>query len=471
MRSSHMRLGTPIIVAMFVAAACGSAATPTPVVTSAPAATPTSTPVTSAPSPILTAGPPPSPSPTVSPTPGELDAPFGRGGLVVTDLSGRGSKDHVSAIAIQADGAIVLAGGSDWRNDDGEFEFVLARFDADGNLDQGFRPTRAAVFGRSEEVSLGIQADGKFVVAGSRLVRYNADGSLDTNFGNDGSTVDTNFGRGKMYDASHGALAIQRDGKIVLVGSSFPKGPEGGDSADFALERYTSAGSLDPSFGNRGTVLTNFHGESGDVASDLAILSDGTIVVAGSSSANGSYDFALARYRPNGSLDPSFGDGGTVVTDVGGQEYGRALAIQGDGKIVLAGDSCNSGCHAALARYNPDGSLDSSFGSSGLVVSAIDDMLGARTLAIQGDGKIVLAGTSHSGATFDFALARYNDDGTLDPSFGNGGIVVTDLGGSEGSDDLARALAIQGDGKIVLAGDSGASSGSSYDLVLARYDP
>src|SRR5439155_996244 len=243
--------------------------------------------------------------------------------------------------------------------------------------------------------------------------------------------LDPSFGTGGRVLTDFGggdgarALALQADGRIVVAGSS----SAGAFGSDFALARYNSNGSLDPSFGTGGRVLTDFGGD--DEARALALQDDGKIVVAGGF---GGPCFALARYNPGGTLDTSFGTGGRVLTDFGGDDEAAALALQADGKIVVAGFSDAGGfALAALARYNPNGTLDASFGSGGQVLTNFG---GAQALALQADGRIVVAG--------GIFLARYNQNGNLDPSFGSGGRALTDFD--------ALALALQPDGLVVLAG-------------------
>jgi len=260
------------------------------------------------------------------------------------------------------------------------------------------------------------------------------------------------------------ALVIQTDGKIVVAGSS--------DGA-FALARYLPNGALDPSFGSNGTVLTDFGFGSGseDYPSALALQPDGKIVVAGYSIAGGSHDFALARYLSNGTLDPSFSGDGTVLTNFGSgsTDLAYALVIQTDGKIVVAGSSDGA---FALARYLPNGALDPSFGSNGTVTTAFDSSVNAAAtdLALQPDGKIVVAGYSDGSGSYDFALARYLPTGALDPSFSGDGKVTTAFGSS--TYDIATDLALQLDGKIVVTGFSGPSPASDTQaFALARYLP
>jgi len=225
------------------------------------------------------------------------------------------------------------------------------------------------------------------------------------------------------------------------------------------LARYNPDGSLDTGFGPNGTGTTNA-GLSSSQALAVALQPDGKIIAAGSAQEPGlaSQDFALARFNPDGSLDTGFGSGGTVITGVAGVNEGaHALVLQPDGKIIVAGAA---GSSSALARYNPDGSLDAGFGSGGIVTTAFAGPSSANAVALQPDGMIVTAGTVFVGLG-DFALARYNPDGTLDPGFGAGGQATTDFAGG---DDAAFAVLLQPDGRVVAGGVS------AGDFALARYD-
>jgi uncharacterized delta-60 repeat protein len=276
-------------------------------------------------------------------------------------------------------------------------------FDGDGKVTTDFGVNSGRAF------SVAIQSDGKIVVAGGSnsdfaLARYNSNGSLDTTFDGDG-VVTTDFGNSDTAFS----VAIQSDGKIVVAGFSF-----NGRNGDFALARYNSDGGVDYSFGSGGKVATDFSGDY-DGAFSVAIQRDGKIVVAGGSDHNGSirlHDFALARYDSNGILDPTFGSGGKVTTDFGGNDEGaKSVAIQSDGKIVVAGHSGNVGSnnYFALTRYESNGSLDTTFDGDGKVTtdfgSGFDRAYG---VAIQSDGKIVVAGFSADSINEDFALARFN---------------------------------------------------------------
>src|SRR5262245_24661714 len=214
-----------------------------------------------------------------------------------------------------------------------------------------------------------------------------------------------------------------------------------------------SAGALDPTFGTGGKVTTDLQGSSQDDGQAVAVQADGKIVVAGSFQG---IDFAVVRYNADGTLDATFGTGGKVITNFGPgftTDAAQDLAIQSDGKIVVVGSSTNSvGTDFAVARYNADGTLDASFGTGGLVTTNFGgtSLDAAQGVAIQADGKIVVTGSSNSASPQDdFAVVRYNADGSLDTGFGTGGKVTTDFAGSI---DDAFAVALQADGKIVAAG-------------------
>jgi uncharacterized delta-60 repeat protein len=230
---------------------------------------------------------------------------------------------------------------------------------------------------------------------------------------------------------------------------------------------YAQPGSLDLSFDNDGIVTTAF-GNNTDQGYSVAIQSDGKIVVAGYSYNGSDYDFALVRYNADGSLDNSFDSDGKITTAIGnGDDLGFSVGIQSDGRIVVAGKSSNgSNDDFALVRYNTDGSLDNSFDSDGKVTTAIgsgDDK--GSSVAKQSDGKIMVAGLTYNGSDFDFALVRYNIDGSLDNTFDSDGKVTTAIGSG---DDMGLSVAKQNDGKIVAAGYS--NNGSNNDFALVRYN-
>lgn len=256
------------------------------------------------------------------------------------------------------------------------------------------------------------------------------------------------------------AVVIQPDGGIVTAGSRATSA-----GRDFALTRHDPSGNLDHDFGTGGIAATDLGGAD-DEAYDAALLPDGGIVAVGRTDAAGftKLDFGVARYRPGGTPDPGF-SGGLVRTDIlGGGDQANAVAVQPDGKIVVGGfATAGTSSDFALVRYNPDGTRDSSFDGDGIVTTdlgtASDDI---RALAIQPDGGIVAAGTAND----DVALARYLPDGRLDAGFGQGGKTIADFG----SDDVATGVALTGAGDILVAGST-LGPGVDRDFALARFTP
>jgi len=402
---------------------------------------------------------------------GDLDPTFGSAGKVVTDFGGF---DDARAIAIQADGKIIAAGAG------GQALFVLARYNLDGSLDSAFGSGGkvATPFpGAAAINAITIQDDGRIVAVGGvfiatagydfAIARYLSDGSPDYSFGSSGHVI-TDLESNS--DVATG-VAMQASGKILVVGSRVS--PTVG--FDFALIRYNVDGSLDGSFGVGGRVITALYGGN-ELASGLIVQPDDKVVVAGTAInfPTGFSDFALVRYDADGTLDDSFGSHGKATAGfVNAAAF--AIGIQSNGKLIAAGTVTNferaAAQEFALVRYGSDGSLDTSFGSAGKTTTpffGISDV--AKGLAIQVDGRIVVCGstlTNPTTLTRDFALARYNADGMLDVSFGSGGKVTTDF---FGSDEEARGVAVQKDGRVVVAGGSSNDRASlTDDFELARY--
>ncbi|MCP4786264.1 MAG: hypothetical protein GY903_19940 [Fuerstiella sp.] len=394
---------------------------------------------------------------------GDLDPGFGTGGVITTDIIG--ASDTASSVAIQSDGKIVVAGT---QRPNGAPTFAVSRYNTDGSLDTSFdgdgkQTTNFGTYNYANGMAL--QGDGKIVVVGTNdygshqdfaVSRYNADGSLDSSFDGDGKVV-TNI---KTYESGNG-VALQSDGKIVVVGKTTYGG--GVDYYAFGMIRYNTDGTLDTSFGGTGKFYTAFADQS--YANSVTVQPDGKIVTVGNTFAQSKLQ--LARYNADGSLDSSFDVDGKVTTDFGASsEAAYSVAVQGDGKIVIAGYSYNgSDNDFAVARYNTNGTLDTSFDGDGKVVTdfgSTNDV--GKSVAIQSDGKLVVTGYSGN----EFALARYNADGSLDTSFDGDGKLTTAIG----SGAFGSSVALQTDGKIVVAGSTDTGSGNQftqYDFAVARY--
>ncbi|MCP9496217.1 MAG: hypothetical protein MSG64_17370 [Pyrinomonadaceae bacterium MAG19_C2-C3] len=416
---------------------------------------------------------------TVHAQAGALDATFGTGGK--TTLNFDGDPNSAAAVVVQPDGKIII--GATARPNTG-FDFVLARYNPDGTPDGtfGFRGRAGRNFGADDFLyAIALQPDGKIIAVGSPFVagrpdgfviaRFNANGTFDASFGSFGG-VTTRFGTGanNFGFTLANAVTIQPDGKIVVAGSARDSSF---GSQNFALVRYTSAGALDETFGTGGKLITNIPG----VAEGVIAQPDGKIVVVGggifvSTSSGRSGNFDVARFKVDGTPDATFDGDGRITTNFGSAvQYAEAVALQPDGKIVAVGyatDSERSDERAfASARYNIDGSLDTSFGTSGKVKTKFtgNGSSSAQSVALQSDGKVVVAGSSSisdRSGELGFAVVRYNANGTLDDSFDSDGRLTTSFGTGGSS---AQSVAVQGDGKIVVFGD-GRTSGK---LILARY--
>ncbi len=375
---------------------------------------------------------------------GDPDPTFSGDGRQISDFGAGPSA--AEAVVRQGDGKIVAVGEADGN-------FLVARYNLDGSLDASFSGDGRTQtnFGASDGANDVVLQGNTIVVVGHTieqeghfgafaLARYNPNGSLETSFSGDGKQT-TDFGVG-CCDQANG-VAIQANGRIVAVGTP---------GAGFALARYNFNGSLDTSFSGDGKQTTSL----GGVANGVVLQSDGRIVVVGG---GGSGNFELARYNPNGLLDPSFSGDGRQTTNFGEFDLARGVALHGNGKIVAVG---GAGGDFGLARYNPGGSLDTSFSGDGRQTT--DFLFGAgdsaTDMAIHADGRIVAVGLASGGATGqDFALARYNTNGSLDPSFSGDGRKRT----SFGAFDIANGVALQGDGRIVAVGDG------NGEFALARY--
>ena len=392
--------------------------------------------------------------------PADLDAAFGGTGKVTTAI-GSGD-DYGYSIAVQNNGKIVVAGYSKNGSDD---EVALARYNADGSLDTAVNGTGKVTTSIGsvgiQGTGVVVQSDGKIVVSAIShngtdndfvLLRYSANGILDTSFSGDGIVI-TNVGDDIAF-----SVALQSDGKILVTGGSLN---------NFALIRYNSDGSLDTTFNGTGIVNTPI-GPANDTGWKVAVQSDLKIVVAGESFNGSNTDFAVVRYNTNGSLDTTFNGTGKVTTFIGtGDDVGYGLALQSDGKIVVSGSSFNgTDRDFAVVRYNANGSLDTTFNGTGKVTTPVGsgDDWGLR-MVLQSNGKIVVTGDSFTGSNKDIAVVRLNANGSLDTTFNGTGKVITPIGPGN---DTGNSMALQGDGKILVA--ASAIIGGNADFVVVRYE-
>ncbi len=403
-------------------------------------------------------------------TDGSLDLSFDGDGKVTTDFLT--FVDEAATLFIQPDGKFVAAGSST-NGINGNFS--VARYNSNGSLDTSFdgdgKVTTPINNFSDILTSVNVQTNGKIVAVGysriasspdnhTLLVGYNADGALDTSFDGDGKLKpEISVGR-----SGSNAVAIQPDGKIVAAGFSFFD-----SQSKFTIARYNTDGSYDTTFGGNGKVILGIGNTSFLYAEAVAIQTDGKIVVGGYISNNtAGVDFAIARYNADGSPDTTFDGDGLATVDIFGTDYLSGMIIQPDGKIVAAGGGQNfPNYYGTLVRFNTDGSLDTSFDGDGKIIAQSPDAYAFNALAIQPDGRIIAAGESlASGGVHNFAVIRYNPNGSPDTTFNGSGKAITIISGGV---DAISGVFVQSDGKILAAGD--AYYGNGIDrFAMARYN-
>jgi uncharacterized delta-60 repeat protein len=376
-----------------------------------------------------------------------LDSAFGVAGVTTDPQFG-------NAFAMQPDGKYLLAGSDNVADS----SFTVRRYNADGSPDLSFGSQGIAAInltsGTDYANALAVGADGKIVAAGAcntfgtaevGVVRLNSDGTPDLTFNGSGQVVTTLAGGSSYADA----VAIAKDGGVIAAGTS---------SQGLTVLRYTKTGALDATFNGTGVATTTWPsslGFSGGTARAVAIQSDGSIVAAGSDvPGNMVARMVVVRFTPAGALDPGFGNGGRVVLDPpGGWDEADALVLQSDGKIVTAGSTGATtepvslpDMEFMLVRLNIDGSLDPTFGSGGVVESDFgynDER--AFALALDAQNRIIAAGSGGAISAVKALIARYLPNGSIDPSFGNHGNMQFGFGTRL---DLFHGIAVQPDGSI-----------------------
>jgi uncharacterized delta-60 repeat protein len=421
------------------------------------------------------------------------DHPLSRPGVLVIKI---GKSTGSAGVSIQKDGKILVSEPSFVDNQKKQ-KLILIRRNADGSPDQTFGKAGMVItksFVNSFSVhseGLVLQEDGKAVLVGNGgsdrknkntgkrntdilVVRYNTDGQLDEGFNGSGWIVTDINGD---IDGAYG-VAVQKDQKIVVVGKTL----KWWGGYHFVVLRYNKDGTLDRGFGKRGKVITRVDSKMEGLARAVAIQPDGKILVAGRAMIHTSSDMAFVRYTPDGALDTAFGTKGKVMKRFVKDEWhissvANAVAIQPDGKIILGVNlfhkpekHLNEG---RLIRYNADGRLDLSFGTSGSVTvnnRGYYNLYSICSVALQNDGKILFTGASYDTEkrSYTVVVGRYNVDGSPDISFGNNGLTNIPMGKSRA---VGRKIAIQSNGKIVVVGNAGTIDSNAISHWANRYPP
>lgn len=405
---------------------------------------------------------------------GTLDPSFGNGGIVKTRI---GEKDYnysglPQAVLVQNDGKLLIVLQLNGR-------LLLTRHLADGTLDTAFANkgfTNGITF--SFPYSAALQPDGKVLLAGAsthtysgakqdfKIARLNNDGTLDATFGQSGVVL-TDFGYGA--DVPY-AVAVQPDGRIVVAGTA---AKDMNTDGVFAIVRYNAKGSLDSTFGTNGKQTTGFDFRVQGKA--MTLNSAGKIVVSGTAYLDGSNNaVALVRYDEHGTLDDSFGHEGKVVTTLeqaNGNIHG--VAVDSHNNILVCGLASTGFYNTTLLllRYKNDGTPDPTFNGTGLVNALIGiDPYRPTAMVVQKDDKIIVNGPiSNVNAIFDFAVSRFNADGSLDKDFNGSGENITKFDGYTSSN--VSAMVLQADGRLVAVGYAANYTSYTYStLGVARYN-
>ncbi len=404
--------------------------------------------------------------------PGTLDPFWGNGiplgaGKVITSIGG--VHDDARAMTLQPDGKVLVAGAC---LNGGTYDFCAARYNGDGTLDLTWNGTGkviTALGGEDFAQAVAVQPDGKVLLAGSCTnggnnnfcaARYNANGTLDITWNVTGIVI-TAIGSGQTLTQ---AIMLQPDGKVLLSGSCF-----NGINSDFCAVRYNGDGTLDINWNGTGKVITDMGGNN-DGSYAIALQPNGKVLLAGTCS-NGTYgNFCAARYNVDGTLDITWNGNGKVITAIGSfTDTARAMTLQPDGKVLLGGLCFNAAySNFCAARYNANGTLDTTWNSTGKVITLIGSGIGsnvANAMALQPDGRVLLAGYCFNDVNNDFCAVRYLSNGALDTTWNGTGTVTTAIGTGY---DVANAITLQPDGKVLLAGEC--LNGTNSNVCVARYD-
>jgi uncharacterized delta-60 repeat protein len=398
--------------------------------------------------------------------PGTLDFSFGNEGIVTSVITE--GFNMANTVAVQPDGKIIAAGHTGFSPD---YDVAVVRYNEDGSNDNTFGTNGMIVLSPTTTsdypYDIALQTDEKILIGGYiwtgsstdvLLIRLNADGSTDNTFGTNGIVI-TDLGNGGEVAE---AIALQDDGKIILAGYNNDR---------FMLLRYDTNGTLDDTFGTGG-VATADVGVGSSYGQDVVIQDDGRILVGGLAfNTNSNYTFGIARFDTEGALDPTFAEFGTTTFNIGsGHDFMTAIALQSDGKIIAGGHTWIANQPTlqydfAAVRIDENGNIDDTFGTNGMTTVHLNyDANYVTGMAIQDDDKIILSGNAELSADYDLGMARLTADGNLDTSFGTDGITITDVNKDE---DQGSAIALQPDGKVVVAGYT---SGADFpEFLVARF--
>lgn len=386
---------------------------------------------------------------------GSLDATFGSGGKVTTNVNGL--SDRVSSMILQPGGKITLVGTTTQNS----YAFhAIARFTTGGKLDSSFGVNGKVI---TDTVPLdgfigsALQSNNKIIITNGKynpfsLIRLTAAGVVDSTFGINGRASITPFGDYAYCNA----IAVQSNDYIVLAGTY---------NCDIVMARFKPDGTVDSTFGVNGKKVIDAGGC--ERANALVIQPDQKIVIAGGRQDGPNGLFLVSRLKPNGEIDSAFGTDGITTINIRTYNEAFACALQKDGKIVLGGQASYISLRPfGIARVNADGKIDSSFATNGAAYTEVTGTNVPKALAVQEDGKIIFVGENNNGGNNQTAVLRYRTNGTLDTTFSSdksGKVIVSVAELTNG-----KAVAIQKDGKIVIGCEAVTIPSYNSDFCLVR---
>ena len=398
---------------------------------------------------------------------GSLDTGFDTDGIVNTDIGSFGS--YASSLVIREDDKIVVSGYS--LDETGTYFIgTTVRYDNEGTPDPEFGSSGYAFntvsAGLSSVISAFVQEDGKVISVGVSdvdgfLMRTDADGLSDLAFGTNGISRFTTGADLMVNDVIIRSFEGSDD-KIFICGSSSEMGYQ-----SILVGSYNMDGTENGGFGTAGFVITPV-GTILSRATSIGVAANGSIIVGGTADMGSGNDFVLAAYTPEGLPDVSFSGTGIVTTDLGGDDYIYKLIVQPDGKILAAGNTeIDDNEKGVIFRYNTDGTPDLNFGTEGKVTTSYNEHDFIRSIVLQSDGKILALSSAHDDSDSDIILVRYNEDGSVDGSFGSDGIVIYD----SGMDETPADMVLLENGEIVVLGHVADETGTSSRILLLRFYP
>lgn len=403
-----------------------------------------------------------------------LDNNFGNNGLSIIDISGM--DEHCKKVLLDKEGNIILGG---YGGNYGEYFYILVKYDSNGVLDTNFGNNGIVKSNlnnldnsRTEQhMSFDIDSNNNIVLVTSYykdsnnsfdiiLEKYNSNGVLDTTFGDNGIVTDDFLGVNEFANS----IILDSSDNILIGGFAQI------NNTDFLIVKYNNNGVLDVSFGSNGFVTSDF--VSVDQATCFAIDSSNNIIMAGHTN-NGFFsdqDLVIAKYKHNGELDLSFGSDGKKIIDFATTDaYTNDLLIDSNNNIIIGGYIVTSimpefKSNFSLAKLNSNGELDANFGTNGLVSKTIRDENKINSIVLDKNNKIIIAGEIKStNGNYDIVLLRYDNNGVLDTTFGSNGYIFTDI---NNKDDLASSIVLDSNNRIIVAGNT---VNETIDFVLLRY--